>query len=72
MTVEVRFFEQYCKGCSFCVHFCPKGIIALAPYTNDQGYNPATITDLSKCTGCGICALMCPHVVIEIVKGDAA
>jgi len=69
---QVNFLEQYCKGCGLCVHFCPKNIIVLAQYTNDQGYNPATINDMTKCTGCALCARMCPHVVIEIVEGGAA
>ncbi|MCR4400072.1 MAG: 4Fe-4S binding protein [Syntrophomonadaceae bacterium] len=69
---QVKFLEQYCKGCGFCVAFCPRKIIALAAHTNDQGYNPATVTDAARCNGCGICALMCPHVVIEVLEGGAA
>jgi 2-oxoglutarate ferredoxin oxidoreductase subunit delta len=69
---EVHFLEQHCKGCGMCVAFCPRKIIEMAEHTNDQGYNPAMVTDVSRCTGCAICAMMCPHVIIEVVEGGAA
>ncbi len=65
---RVSFIDAYCKGCGYCVHFCPKKIITLADDVNSQGYNPATILEMEKCTGCAICARVCPEVVISIEK----
>ena len=34
--------EKVCKGCSMCIHACPKKIIALAKdRLNAKGYHPA-------------------------------
>lgn len=67
---KVIFLQERCKGCSFCVEFCPKKIIKMSEELNIQGYNFAMIpeSDMDKCTACSICALMCPEVLIE-VKG---
>ena len=38
--------EKVCKGCSMCIHACPKKIIALAKdRLNAKGYHPAELTD---------------------------
>lgn len=62
----VTFMEERCKGCGFCVEFCPKNIIFLGEAMNDSGYHYAAIKEMEKCTGCAICALMCPDAIIEV------
>jgi 2-oxoglutarate ferredoxin oxidoreductase subunit delta len=59
-----------CKGCYFCVKFCPKQLIAISNEHNKQGYFPAEF-DAEKegqCTGCKTCAIMCPDTAIEVLK----
>lgn len=65
-TIKIR--EERCKGCAFCVNACPKKIIALAPYSNNKGYNPAQLTDEEACTGCGACYTLCPDMCIEVYR----
>lgn len=62
-------FER-CKGCYFCVEFCPKDIIRKAKAHNMQGYFPAEFNaeEEAKCTGCKTCAVMCPDTAIEVFK----
>lgn len=64
--IQVTFNDVRCKGCGFCVEFCPKKIVVLSEDRNNQGYHFAIAPDLEKCTGCAICALMCPDVLIEV------
>ncbi len=66
----VKFHEERCKGCSLCVHFCPKKILAISDRLNAKGFFPAVITDETKCTGCATCARMCPDVVIEVFREE--
>jgi 2-oxoglutarate ferredoxin oxidoreductase subunit delta len=63
---RVTFLEQRCKGCGFCVEFCPKKIIVLDENMNNLGYHFASIKDMTICNGCAICTLMCPDIIIEV------
>lgn len=64
--IQLVFNEARCKGCGFCVEFCPKKIVALSEGRNNLGYNFATTSEEEKCTGCALCAMMCPEVLIEV------
>jgi 2-oxoglutarate ferredoxin oxidoreductase subunit delta len=56
---------ERCKGCSFCVEFCPPKALQLSDQYNSRGYHPPMlIHGDNKCTGCNICGLMCPDFAI--------
>ncbi len=57
-----------CKGCSYCVKFCPKDLIYLSTNFNEKGYHPAVFTKEEDCTGCALCGLVCPDVAIVVYK----
>lgn len=60
--------QELCKGCGFCVEYCPQKIVQLKKETNSKGYTYAYQTDGDKCTGCKICAVVCPEAAIEVYK----
>jgi len=61
--------EQYCKGCGFCVDFCPKDCIILhEDKFNSQGFAFSSFENSENCNACGICSFMCPHHAIEVYK----
>lgn len=62
--------ENRCKGCGFCINFCPKKVIGVAEYLNSRGYYPSKMINQLECIGCGICARMCPDVAISVYKED--
>ena len=64
--VQVNFRKERCKGCGFCVAFCPKKILSLSDQMNNLGYHFAAINDINRCTACAICAMMCPEAIIEV------
>ncbi|MEA1960095.1 MAG: ferredoxin family protein [Bacillota bacterium] len=64
--IQLSFQKERCKGCGFCIEFCPKKILEFSQEMNNLGYRYALVKDLEKCTGCGICASMCPEVIIEV------
>ena len=65
---EVVIDVQKCKGCGFCVKFCPKNIIHLDLDFNDKGYHPAVLSEKEKCTGCAFCGLVCPDIAVTVYK----
>jgi 2-oxoglutarate ferredoxin oxidoreductase subunit delta len=53
-----------CKGCAFCVEFCPPKVLALSDAYNTHGYHPPYLTNEQGCTGCDLCGLYCPDFAI--------
>ncbi len=57
-----------CKGCGYCVKFCPKHILELGKERSDKGYFYPVLQDEKACISCAICALMCPEAAIEVTS----
>ncbi len=68
VNVEVQIVEDRCKGCMFCVEFCPNEVLEKSTTVNIKGFFPPKIKDLSKCSNCGFCTLVCPDFAIWIVE----
>ena len=62
----VKVNPDLCKGCSFCIKFCPKQILEMGTERSRKGHFYPVCTDEEKCISCGICASMCPDAAIEI------
>ncbi len=56
---------ERCKGCGFCIEFCPTHVLAFAQEFNPQGYHPPCLTDPDGCTGCNLCGMYCPDFAIH-------
>jgi len=55
---------ERCKGCAFCVEFCPAHCLAISEQYNAKGYHPPVLSAPDKCTGCNMCGLLCPDFAI--------
>ena len=64
----IQIDRERCKGCTFCIEFCPKKSISLSQELNLKGYFVAISDNEKECTGCGVCAVVCPEVAIEVEK----
>ncbi len=67
----VQIIEERCKGCGFCVQFCPQRVLVMSKRTNAKGYHPPELLDDSKCVNCGLCALLCPDFAIFVQDGGS-
>lgn len=71
---RINIDSELCKGCRYCVTYCPKRIIEIGESFNSMGYKYArTCDEKNECTACAICALMCPDAAINVyaeVKGE--
>jgi 2-oxoglutarate ferredoxin oxidoreductase subunit delta len=65
----VHIIDDRCKGCGFCIEFCPQGVLSLSDRTNTKGYHPPEIIPETICVNCGLCALLCPDFAIYIEDG---
>ena len=62
--VKVNIKNDWCKGCSICMGFCPKDVLAL----NDEGKVYAKNPE--NCVGCGNCEIYCPDFAISLGRLD--
>lgn len=56
--------KSRCKGCGFCIAFCPPKVLEFSDEFNTQGYHPPHLVDPNGCTGCDLCGLYCPDFAI--------
>jgi 2-oxoglutarate ferredoxin oxidoreductase subunit alpha len=61
-TVLVR--TEICKGCSFCIDFCPTDCLTFSKEFNPKGYHFPILSAPEACTGCDLCGLYCPDFAI--------
>jgi 2-oxoglutarate ferredoxin oxidoreductase subunit delta len=65
---------EFCKGCGFCVEFCPKKVLFIAQEFNARGYHPPGVDPQAKCSNCKLCELLCPEFAIyslDVMKQPA-
>lgn len=65
-TVLVK--QEVCKGCSYCIDFCPTQALEFSRNFNAKGYHVPVLARPEDCTGCDTCGLYCPDFAIHGVK----
>jgi 2-oxoglutarate ferredoxin oxidoreductase subunit delta len=55
---------ELCKGCGFCIEFCPADVLEFSGKFNSKGYHPPHAVRPDACTGCGLCGMYCPDFAI--------
>ena len=57
--------QEACKGCGYCMHFCPGKALFISGLLNRQSYTYVSV-DETKCIYCGTCYTVCPDMVFRI------
>ncbi len=68
MKGKIVIDKEFCKGCQFCIAFCPKKAVQISAKRNTKGYAYAEYDKTKKCSGCATCALVCPEATIEVYR----
>lgn len=63
---EVHIFNDRCKGCSFCVEYCPRDALEMSPEFNAKGYHPPRVKNPQACLECHLCEMLCPEFAIYV------
>ena len=55
-----------CKGCGYCIEFCPQHVLATSEEINPKGYHYPVVGDgkADACIHCGFCDVVCPEFAI--------
>jgi 2-oxoglutarate ferredoxin oxidoreductase subunit delta len=70
---HLKIITDRCKGCLFCIQFCPTDVLESSPEINSKGYHPPKLKDdvtMDDCAKCGFCELICPEFSIYLEKID--
>ena len=63
-----------CKGCGFCIEFCPNDVLTESDAINPKGYHYPVVAPGKQqaCANCQFCTLICPDFAIFVQSADAA
>ncbi|NIO37635.1 4Fe-4S dicluster domain-containing protein [Candidatus Bathyarchaeota archaeon] len=66
--VKIHIIKDQCKGCGFCIQFCPRDVLEKSQEINRKGIHPPKITDEARCVACSFCTSICPDLAIFVVE----
>jgi len=63
---RVFVIPERCKGCRFCIDFCPQDVLVEAEAMNARGYHYPVVAAGKEddCVNCRFCKLVCPEFAI--------
>lgn len=61
---RVVVIEERCKGCEYCIAFCPREVLRMSRSFNPKGYHFPEVGDESQCVNCHFCEVLCPEFAI--------
>jgi 2-oxoglutarate ferredoxin oxidoreductase subunit delta len=67
---EIHILKDQCKGCGFCIQYCPKKVLEESNEINARGIHPPRVVDESKCILCSFCTSVCPDFAIFVVERE--
>lgn len=68
---EVKIIVDRCKGCAFCVEYCPKDVLEMSEEFNIKGYHPPVVVKTGECVNCNLCEMICPEFAIFSIDVNA-
>jgi 2-oxoglutarate ferredoxin oxidoreductase subunit delta len=60
----VHIVTERCKGCGFCIEYCPKDVLVFSKGFNRKGYHYPEVVTGGQCVNCNLCEMICPDFAI--------
>ncbi|RJR24299.1 MAG: ferredoxin family protein [Desulfobacteraceae bacterium] len=67
----VHILEDRCKGCGYCIDFCPRKVLEFSTRFNRKGYHPPALTKQDDCVNCHFCEIICPEFAIYSLEAGS-
>jgi len=67
---QIEILKDRCKGCRFCIEFCPRQVLEESIEFNRKGYHPVYAARSNDCVNCGLCELICPEFAIRVAPTE--
>lgn len=67
---ELHIIVERCKGCAFCVTYCPRGVLEMSDEFNSKGYHPPKVVNEGLCVNCDLCETICPEFAIFCLRKE--
>ena len=65
---EVHILDDRCKGCGYCIEYCPRQVLELSDKFNKKGYHPPVVVNPESCVNCHYCEVICAEFAIFSVE----
>lgn len=69
-TGIVYILEDRCKGCGYCIEYCPRDVLEFSSKFNTNGYHPPAVKKPDDCVNCHYCEIICPEFAIYSVEAS--
>jgi len=61
---RIYIIVERCKGCGFCVEYCPRDVLVISERYNKKGYHYPEAVKEDACVNCNLCEVICPEFAI--------
>jgi len=73
---RIFIIPERCKGCRFCIDFCPRDVLVETTEINAKGYHYPIVAEgkEDECIACQFCSILCPEFAIyteEILEEES-
>ena len=65
---EIHIIRDNCKGCGFCIEFCPKNVLERSNELNKRGVHFPVAVRPEECVICSFCSSVCPEFAIFVIE----
>ena len=65
---RIYILDDRCKGCGYCIEFCPQSVLQFSSKFNKKGYHLPAVDKPGECLSCHYCEIICPEFAIYSVE----